>query len=81
MPVWFYFMNFGWGKGFFLFFVGLILLAAGTSVTWVDILVGIWFILCGIVFAILSKVQSGPEKDFVKDMLDELEKQANEKDQ
>ena len=77
---WFYFMNFGFGKGIFLFFVGLILLGAGNSVTWVDILVGIIFILSAIAFAVLSKVYRLQEVDFVNDLLENVEKNRQEKE-
>ena len=56
LRTWFYFMNYGWGRGVFCLFLGLLLAAAGKSVTWVDILSGVWLMLCGIVFCIISLV-------------------------
>ena len=56
LRTWFYFMNFGWGRGMFIFFLGLLLAAAGKSVTWFDILAGVWLILCGLVFCVISLV-------------------------
>ena len=52
--IWFYFMNFGWGKAVFVAFVALLLLGAGKSVTWIDILAGVWLFVCAIIFVILS---------------------------
>lgn len=69
---WFYFMNYGWGKGLFLLFLGLLLVGAGKSVSWIDILAGVWFILVAIIFIIISMVHKGTEADFVKDLLDEV---------
>jgi hypothetical protein len=77
---WFFFMNFGWGKALFLLFIGLLLVAAGTSVTWVDILSGVWFILCAVIFFIISMVHKYTEAEFVKNLLDEVEKKQQEKE-
>ena len=71
---WFYFMNFGWGKALFLLFIGLLLVAAGKTVTWVDILSGVWFIVCAMIFFIISMVHRGAEWDYVKDLMDGVEK-------
>ena len=70
---WFYFMNFAWGKAAFLFFVGLILVVAGKSVIWVDILVGVWFIICGLIYGAISKKYPLEEQEYVKDKLHEVE--------
>ena len=67
---WFYFMNFGWGKAMFLLFLGLLLVGAGKSVTWLDILSGVWFLLCAIVFFVISMVHKAAEQDYVKDLLE-----------
>ena len=67
---WFYFMNFGWGKAMFLLFLGLLLVGAGKSVTWVDILSGVWFLLCAIAFFVISMVHKAAEQDYVKDLLE-----------
>jgi|688.fasta_scaffold210606_2 hypothetical protein len=77
---WFFFMNFGWGKALFLLFIGLLLVAAGKSVTWVDILSGVWFILCAVIFFIISMVHKDTEAEFVKDLLDGVEKKQQEKE-
>ena len=66
----FYFMNYGWGRGIFLIFLGLLLAAAGKSVTWVDILSGVWLLLCGMVFIVISLTNKQVEEDFVKDHLE-----------
>ena len=70
MRIWFYFMNFGWGKAIFLTFVGLLLMGAGKTVTWIDILAGVWLFLCAIAFAVISSVHKEVENDFVKDLIE-----------
>ena len=67
--LWFYFMNFGWGKGMFNLFLGLLLVSAGKTVSWIDILAGIWLILVSIAFIIISMVHKQAELDFVKDLI------------
>ena len=77
---WFYFMNYGWGKGLFLLFIGLLLVGAGKSVTWVDILSGVWFIVLGLIFFGLSFFYKAVEHDYVKDLLESVENARAEKE-
>ena len=45
---WFYFLNFGWGKGLAHLFVACIMLGSGAAVLWIDVLTSIYLIFAAI---------------------------------
>ena len=51
--VWFYLLNFSWGKGLFSLFVGLFLIGAPRSTAWFDILMACVFFIVSIIFFVL----------------------------
>ena len=66
---WFYFLNFGWGKAIFSFFIACLCLGSARAVLWVDILVGIYFLLLALALPIISIVYYGKESEQVEIML------------
>lgn len=66
---WFYFLNFGWGKAIFSFFIACLCLGSARAVLWVDILVGIYFLLLALALPIISIVYYGKESEQVDIML------------
>lgn len=71
--VWFFFLNFAWGKGLACFFIATLVLGSGKAVQALDIVCGIYFILVFIVFSIISCVYRGQEYEKVKSIVDESE--------
>ena len=69
---WFYFMNFGWGRGIFHFFIGVVLVGSGKKISVADILIGIWFLLMGLIFCLLSCVYRRAEPDYVNDLMEKV---------
>lgn len=63
--IWFYFLNFGWGKAIFSFFIACLCLGSAKAVIWLDILVGIYFLLLALVFPLISIVYFGKEHEYV----------------
>ena len=66
---WFYFLNFGWGKALFSFFIACLCLGSAKAVTWLDILVGIYFLLLTLVLPLISIIYFGKEHEYVDQML------------
>ncbi len=65
----FYFMNFAWGKASFNFFVASLMLGSGMAVLWTDILFGVYFLVLGIAFTIVSFTYRGSEASAVNNKL------------
>ena len=70
---WFYFLNFGWGKALFHFFIATLVLGSGITVHWFDIFTGVSFILQGIACLIISFSFRATEKLDVDRKLAEIE--------
>jgi hypothetical protein len=79
--LWFYFLNFGWGKGLFDLFIGCLCLGSGLAVEWLDILVGVYFIILSIGFGAISLVYRKNEVKLVDEMLLEIAEAKNVKHQ
>lgn len=79
--LWFYFLNFGWGKGLFDLFIGCLCLGSGFAVEWLDLVVGIYFIVIAIGFAAISIVFRKNEVKLVDEMLVEINEAKNLKQQ
>lgn len=62
---WFYFLNFGWGKAIFSFFIACLCLGSARAVIWLDILVGIYFLLLALVLPLISIIYYGKEHEHV----------------
>jgi len=71
--LWFYFLNFGWGKGLFVGFIGCLCLGSGMAVEWLDILCGVYFIVLAAGLGIISLVYRKNETILVDEMLQEIE--------
>ena len=63
--VWFYLLNFSWGKGLFSLFVGLFLIAAPRSAAWFDILMACVFFIVSIIFFVLHCYHKQHEPEHV----------------
>jgi hypothetical protein len=79
--LWFYFLNFGWGKGLFDLFIGCLCLGSGMAVVWLDILVGVYFIVLSVGFGAISLVYRKNEVTLVDEMLQEIAEAKKAKDQ
>ncbi len=77
---WFYFLNFGWGKAFFSFFIACLCLGSAKAVIWLDILVGIYFLCLTLVLLLISMVYCGKEHEHVDNMLKQIEEQKAAKE-
>jgi len=71
--LWFYFLNFGWGKGIFSLFIGCLCLGSGRAVEWLDILCGVYFIVISAGFGIISLIYRKNEIILVDEMLKEID--------
>jgi hypothetical protein len=58
-------LNFGWGKAIFSFFIACLCLGSAKAVIWLDILVGIYFLLLALVLPLISIVYFGKELEYV----------------
>ena len=69
----FYFMNFGWGKGIFCLYLGLLLVGNAKSINLVDILAGIWLLIMAVIFILISCANKQIEVDYVNDLMNNVE--------
>ena len=76
-PVYFYFMNWIWGKSIVYFTIGLLELFSGLEVAFIDIFAGLWFILFGIIFFILRAVYGSAEAEHVEAIIKDVESGQN----
>ena len=60
-PVWFFFLNFMWGKAVTYLFIGTLEFWGGLEVAWIDVLAGIWFVVFGVLFIVFCGVYRGQE--------------------
>ena len=74
--VWFYFLNFGWGKAIALLFISTLMLGSGTSVSAADVIFGCIFLLETFVFWIISCIYSKDEFAKIKEVIEESEAKA-----
>lgn len=72
---WFYFLNFGWGKALFSFFIACLCLGSARAVTWLDVLVGVYFLFLALVLPLISIVYFGQESEHVDQMLKKIEEE------
>ena len=75
---WFYFLNFGWGKGLAHIFIACIMLGSGAAVLWVDVLTGVYLILAAIGQTVISVLHRASEFLKVEAKLKEIEKKKEE---
>jgi hypothetical protein len=75
---WFYFMNFGWGKGLAHIFICSIVLGSGAAVLWLDILLAIYLCVVAIWMPIISLCYRSEEEKHVERKLQEIEDKKNE---
>ena len=71
--VWFYLLNFSWGKSLFSLFVGLFLIGAPRSVAWFDILMACVFLILSIIFLILHCYHKDAEQNHVDILMDKYD--------
>lgn len=67
---WFYFLNFGWGKGLAHIFVACLMLGSGAAVLWLDVLTGLYLILAALWLPVVSILHSGQEAEQIKTKLE-----------
>jgi len=78
---WFYFLNFGWGKGLANIFIACIMLGSGAAVLWLDVLVGVYMILLSLWLPVITILYFKEERTFVdKYLLEILNSKANKED-
>jgi hypothetical protein len=78
---WFYFLNFGWGKGIANIFIACIMLGSGAAVLWLDVLVGVYMILLSLWLPVITILYFKEERTFVdKYLLEILNSKANKED-
>ena len=63
--VWFYLLNFSWGKGLVSLFLGLFLIGAPRSAAWFDILMACLFLIMSIIFFVLHCCHKAHEPEHV----------------
>ena len=71
--VWFYLLNFSWGKSLFSLFVGLFLIGAPRSVAWFDILMACVFLILSIIFFVLHCYHKDAEQNHVDILMDKYD--------
>lgn len=71
---WFYFLNFGWGNGVAHLFVACIMLGSGAAILWLDVIVGIYLILCSIWLSVTTWVYWSDEEPLVTAKLEQIQK-------
>lgn len=75
---WFYFLNFGWGKGLAHIFVACIMLGSGAAILWLDVLVSIYLIAVAMCQPLTSVLYRESEREKVDEKLLKIE-QAKQK--
>lgn len=78
---WFYFLNFGWGKGLANIFIACIMLGSGAAVLWLDVLVGVYLILLSLWLTIITILYYTHERTFVDKKLEEILNSRTNKDE
>ena len=63
--VWFYVLNFSWGKGLFSLFLGLFLIGAPRSAAWFDVMMACLFLVTSIIFFVLHCCHKAHEPEHV----------------
>ena len=61
----FYFLNFGWGKGLANIFIACIMLGAGAAVPWLDIITSIYLIVLAVLLPLVTILYRSIEHDWV----------------
>lgn len=69
---WFYFLNFGWGNGLAHLFVACIMLGSGAAILWLDVIVGIYLILCSIWLSVTTWIFWSSEESLVTQKLEQI---------
>ena len=70
---WFYFLNFAWGKAIFNSFIASLLLGSGLTVHWIDIMVGVYFVLTALIYSFFSFGYLSTEQEKINSKLTEKE--------
>jgi len=79
MRVWFFFLNFGWGKGLALFFISTLVMGSGITIIWLDVLFGVIYFIQSLLLPIMSTIYRGQEYAKVEQLLKDVEEQKKEK--
>ena len=72
-PIYFFYLNFMWGKAVAYLFIAGLQLWSNLTITWIDILAGIWFLIFGILFMIFCGVYRTQEWDRVERIVEAIE--------
>lgn len=76
---WFYFLNFGWGKGLAHMFVACVMLGSGAAILWLDVLVSIYLIAVAIIQPMTSLLYRSSEREKVDEKLLQIEQSKQKK--
>ena len=72
-PIWFFFLNFMWGKAIVYLTIGGLQFWSGLEIAWIDVLSGHWFAFFGVIFIVFCGVYREQEWDRVTTIVDAIE--------
>ena len=72
-PIYFFYLNFMWGKAVTYLFIAGLQLWSNLTITWIDILAGIWFLIFGVLFMVFCGVYRTQEWDRVERIVEAIE--------
>ena len=79
--MYFYFLNFNIGKALVYFWLGLLCFGIGSEATFFDIIAGVYFILLGILFIIMTGMYATREKDYILKLISDMEVEIKQAEQ
>ena len=75
----FYFLNFGWGKGLANIFIACIMLGSGAAVPWLDIITSIYLIVLAVLHPLITILHRPSEYEWVDWKLEQIKQQRSAK--
>ena len=77
-PVWFYWLNFTWGKAIAYLVIGALEFWSGFEIAFIDVIAGLWFAIFGVAFIIMWTMYRSVEHENVEAIIAAVEAGENQ---